>query len=61
MTMHELHNLWYDGNRHDPVFILMCKNMLDYMRIVTTEDNILYEMTRDDIKYNMEDWLYGHK
>lgn len=61
MTMHELHNLWYDGNRNDSVFILMCKNMLDYMRVVTTEDNILYEMTRDDIKYNMEDWLYGHK
>ena len=35
--------------------------MLDYMRVVTTEDNILYEMTRDDIKYKMEDWLYGHK
>ena len=61
MTMHELHNLWYDGNRTDPMFIIMCKNMLDYMRVITTEDNILYEMTRDDIKYNMEDWLYGHK
>lgn len=38
MTMHELHNLWYDGNRNDPVFILMCKNMLDYMRVTTMED-----------------------
>lgn len=61
MTMHELHNLWYDGNRNDPMFILMCKNMLYYMRIVTTEDKILYEMTRDDIKDCMEDWLYSHK
>lgn len=61
MTMHELHNLWYDGNRTDPTFMLMCKNMLDYMRVVTTEDNILYKMTRDDIKYKMNDWLYDHK
>lgn len=61
MTMHELRNLWYNGNRTDPTFMLMCKNMLDYMRVVTTEDNILYEMTRDDIKYKMNDWLYDHK
>lgn len=35
--------------------------MLYYMRIVTTEDKILYEMTRDNIKDCMEDWLYSHK
>lgn len=35
--------------------------MLDYMRVVTTEDNILYEMTRDDIEYKMNNWLYNHK
>lgn len=61
MTMHELHNLWYDGNRNDPMFILMCKNMLDFVRVVITEDKILYEMTRGNIKDCMEDWLYSHK
>lgn len=61
MTMHELHNLWYDGNRNDPMFILMCKNMLDFVRVVTTEDKILYEMARGNIKDCMEDWLYSHK
>ena len=35
--------------------------MFDYMRVITTEDNILYEMKRDDIKYKMNDWLYDHK
>lgn len=61
MTMHELHNLWYDGNRSDPMFILMCKNMLDYVRVVTPEDDWLYGVMREDIKYNMEDWLYDQK
>ena len=59
--MYKLHNLWYGGNRTDPTFMLMCKNMFDYMRVITTEDNILYEMKRDDIKYKMNDWLYDHK
>ena len=56
--MHELHNIWYDGNRNDPTFMLMCKNMLDFVRVVTPEDVMLYQTMRDDIKYNMEDWLY---
>lgn len=58
MTMYELHNIWYDGNRNDPTFILMCKNMLDFVRVVTAEDVMLHQVMRDDIKYNMEDWLY---
>nr|DAP32902.1 MAG TPA: hypothetical protein [Caudoviricetes sp.] len=57
MKVHELHNIWYDGNRSDPMFMIICKNMLDYMRIETTEDSILYEVMRDDVKYNTEDCL----
>jgi hypothetical protein len=58
MTMHELHNIWYDGNRNDPTFMLMYKNMLDFVSVITPEDIMLYQVMRDDIKYNMEDWLY---
>ena len=56
--MHELHNIWYDGNRNDPTFMLMYKNMLDFVSVITPEDIMLYQVMRDDIKYNMEDWLY---
>lgn len=61
MTMHELHKIWYDGNRTDPTFITMCKSMLCCVRVETTEESILYEVMRDDVRYSIEDWLRSNK
>lgn len=64
MTINELYNIWYDGNRLDINFINACCNMLNILGgnvLHTDEDLRKYDELRNGIKYAMEDWLYDHK
>lgn len=44
--INELYNMWYDGNRCDPIFVLMC---------------FKYDQLCEGIRYAMEDWLHDNK
>lgn len=61
MTINDLYNIWYDGNRTDINFINACYNMLGLVNVYTQEEKILYCQLKEGIKYAMEDWLYDHK
>lgn len=64
MSLYKLYNMWYDGNRMDPIFILMCNAILQRINIengVNYSDMIKYRQLRDSIRYAMEDWLYDNK
>ena len=61
MTINELYNIWYDGNRNDINFINACCNMLSMINVCTLEEKRLYVQLKEGIKYAMEDWLYDHK
>ena len=64
MILDELYNMWYDGNRMDPIFILMCNAMLQRIKIekgVNYSDMIKCRQLSDGIRYDMEDWLYDNK
>lgn len=57
MTIDELENIWYEGNRQDPNFINMVYNMLGCVNLYTNEDTQKYKNLFEDVQYNMEDWL----
>lgn len=64
MNLDELYNMWYDGNRYDPIFVLMCNAMLQRIKIekgVNYSDMIKCRQLSDGIRYAMEDWLYDNK
>lgn len=61
MTINELYNIWYDGNRNDINFVNTCWNMLGCILCYTYEDDIKYKQLYDTIKDVMEDWLHDHK
>lgn len=58
MSLDELYNMWYNGNRYDPNFILMCYCVLQ--QVVVT-DARKHNQLCDGIRYAMEDWLYDNK
>lgn len=64
MNLDELYNIWYDGNRYDPIFVLMCFNILQCIIKPSYSDNTArwkYDQLSDGIRYAMEDWLYDNK
>lgn len=61
MTINDLYNIWYDGNRNDINFINTCCNMLKLVSVYTIEEQRQYRQLKEGIKYAMEDWLYDHK
>lgn len=61
MTIYNLYNIWYDGNRNDITFINSCCNMLNLTGACTVEERRLYAEIRLRIKRALEDWLYDHK
>lgn len=61
MTIEELYNIWYDGNRNDIDFINACYNMLSMVNVYTLEEKRLYIQLKEGIKYAMGDWLNDYK
>lgn len=63
MTLNELYNMWYDGKRYDPIFILMCFSLLQSVKPSYSEPTQFwkYDQLSDGIRYAMEDWLYDNK
>lgn len=61
MTINDLYNIWYDGNRSDITFVNTCYNMLKLVCVYTTEEQRQYRQLKEGIRYAMEDWLYDHK
>ncbi len=58
MTLDYLFNKWYDGNTNDPIFVLLCYNMLQNIKQTNNHD---YRLLKDSILDAMEDLLYDYK
>lgn len=61
MTINELYNIWYDGNKNDINFINACYNMLKSVSIYTIDDQRQYRQLKEGIQYALEDWLYDNQ
>lgn len=59
MTIEELENIWYDGNRQDPNFINTVYNMLGCVNLYTNEDTYRYKNLCECVQDEMGDWLRG--
>lgn len=59
MTIEELENIWYDGDRQDPNFINTVYNMLGCVNLYTNEDTYRYKNLCECVQDEMEDWLRG--
>lgn len=59
MTIEELENIWYDGNRQDPNFINTVYNMLGCVNLYTNEDTYRYKNLCECVQDEMEAWLRG--
>lgn len=60
MTINELYNIWYDGNRNDINFVNTCYNILGCAECYTDEDDRKYRELSLGMMYAMEDWLHDH-
>lgn len=58
MTIDELEDIWFDGNRQDPNFINMVYNMLGRVNLYTNEDTQKYRFLCECVQDEMEDWLH---
>ena len=63
MNLDELYNIWYDGNRYNATFILMCFNLLQCVKPSYSDPTacLKYDQLSDGIRYAMEDWVYDNK
>lgn len=58
MTLKELQNVWYNGNRNDINFVNTCYNLLTGMNVLTDEDRLRYDNLYRDMREYMEVWVY---
>lgn len=58
MTLKELQNVWYNGNRNDINFVNTCYNLLTGMNVLTDEDRLRYDKLYRDMREYMEVWVY---
>lgn len=60
MTLTELQNVWYNGNRNDINFVNTCYNLLTGMNVLTDEDRLRYDNLYRDIREVMIDYVFRH-
>lgn len=58
MTLKELQNVWYNGNRNDINFVNTCYNLLTCMNVLTDGDRLRYDNLYRDMREYMEVWVY---
>lgn len=58
MTLKELQNVWYNGNRNDINFVNTCYNLLTGMNVLTDGDRLRYDNLYRDMREYMEVWVY---
>lgn len=60
MTLKELQNVWYNGNRNNINFVNTCYNLLTGMNVLTNEDRLRYDNLYRDMREVMTDYVFRH-
>lgn len=60
MTLKELQNVWYNGNRNNINFVNTCYNLLTGMNVLTDEDRLRYDNLYRDMREVMIDYVFRH-
>lgn len=58
MELNELYDTWYNGNTHDPEFVLLCYLVLQNIKQTNNHD---YRLLKDSMLDAMEDLIYDYK
>lgn len=62
MSLDELYSKWYDTNKYDTNFVLLCWGLLQHINYdkLCWDDKIKCDTLYDSIRYAMEDCLNGY-
>lgn len=60
MTLKELQNVWYNGNRNNINFVNTCYNLLTGMNVLTDEDRLRCDNLYIDMREVMIDYAFRH-
>lgn len=60
MTLKELQNVWYNGNRNNINFVNTCYNLLTGMNVLTDEDRLRYDNLYRYMREGMIDYVFRH-
>ena len=61
MTIKELEHIWYNGDRSDIDFCLLCSALVDFIDLQNGKDVETYLNLTEGIRYALEDLLNDYK